>query len=450
MVRKYRYVVAVLSVFLIAVSVFGYKTYTSGNVYKIYLQNQYQRSMYDLVSDVNNLQVSLSKVLVSNSREQGTILYGDIWREASSAHYRINALPISNAGSSNIVKFLSQISDFSYAMLKANTKSAKLSDTEYKNIEKLRDYCGYITLQLNEFIGKLGNEGISYDEMVKNKGAFTNDKKDDFNVVFQNMSDQIQQYPSMIYDGPFSENVLNIKPMVLKERQISVEEAEKTLYKIFPANSIENILVNKNTNNYKIPAYSFSIKLKGRKEYNISIDLSKNGGHILYMLDTKSIPNEKISIKEAANIGMKFLKNINFPNMIPTYTLKYDGIVIANYVTVKNKTLLYPDQIKLKIALDDGSIVGIESQQYLIAHQNRKLPAVKISATQAQRKISDRLKIDNVRLTLIPLESLREVLCYEFYGDYEGEKYFIYVNAKDGSEERILKVINTSSGELTM
>ncbi|WDC84996.1 hypothetical protein PL321_05505 [Caloramator sp. mosi_1] len=48
------------------------------------------------------------------------------------------------------------------------------------------------------------------------------------------------------------------------------------------------------------------------------------------------------------------------------------------------------------------------------------------------------------------MESLKEVLCYEFFGEYNGEKFFIYINAQDGTEERILKLIDTPNGELTI
>jgi germination protein YpeB len=136
--------------------------------------------------------------------------------------------------------------------------------------------------------------------------------------------------------------------------------------------------------------------------------------------------------------------------MMPSYSLKYDGTGVINYVEVFNKTLIYPDQIKLKIALDDGAVIGIEGQQYLVAHHKRKPLKPKISVLEAQGRINKRLSIKNIRLTLIPMESLKEVLCYEFYCDSSGEKYFVYINAMNGSEERILKIINTSNGELTM
>lgn len=450
MKKRQSLMVIVLAFALIGTSIYGVKMHNDSRSYKTYLENQYQRNLYDLVGNVNDLEVSLSKAIITGSDKQSSILFGDIWREASAAHEKLNSLPLVSSGTSNTVKFLSQVSDFSYAMLKSNTNGKKLSKEQYVDLEKLKDYCGYINLQLKEFVSNVGAKGISFENLIQNGSNYLENTKNEVNVAFQNLSDQIQQYPTLIYDGPFSENALNIKPKVLGEKEISIDEANKLVERIFGKDKIESIKQYSSKIGEKIPAYAFSVKLKGRNAANINIDISKNGGHILYLLDSRNINVPKISIKEATNIGTKFLKSINYPNMMPLYTLKYDNVVMINYVSVNNKTLIYPDQIKLKIALDNGDITGIESQSYLTAHHNRDIPKVNISVNQAKSKVNKRLKIRNIRLTLIPMEASKEVLCYEFYCDYNGEKYFVYIDAKNGSEERILKVINTSNGELTM
>jgi spore germination protein len=95
-------------------------------------------------------------------------------------------------------------------------------------------------------------------------------------------------------------------------------------------------------------------------------------------------------------------------------------------------------------------VVGIEAQHYLTAHYSRTIPQPKITVKEALNNVSRRLQVKSSRLTIIPMESKREVLCYEFYGTYKGEKYIIYIDAIDGREEKILKILETSNGELTM
>ena len=448
--KKQPVLLIVLSLLVIGTSAFSYRMYNEKKDFKNYLVNQYQKNLYDLITNVNSIEVSLSKVLVSSSQKQNLVLFSDIWQKAKFAHDKLNSLPLAQSSISNTSKFLSQISDFSYAKLNSETSSNKLSNKEFNDIQKLKDYSGYIALQLKSFVNQFGNEGITLNELKNQGSSYIGSLQGNINVEFQNMSEQIQEYPSLIYDGPFSENVLNIKPKVLQQKPISSIDAIKIVRKIVGNVADDHIELYKSKSQEKIPAYSIGVKLKDRNAFDINIDISKNGGHIIYLLDPRNVVDIKLNIKQAAEKGLIFLKSIGYDKMIPTYSLRYDGIVVINYVDTLNKILIYPDQIKLKIALDNGDIMGIESQHFLIAHHKRNLDSPKISLLKAKSIINKRLIVKRIRLALIPMESLREVLCYEFYGEYNGERYFVYINTKNGTEEKILKIINTENGELTM
>lgn len=74
-----------------------------------------------------------------------------------------------------------------------------------------------------------------------------------------------------------------------------------------------------------------------------------------------------------------------FKNMKETYYLKKQGIVTINYAYEQNGVIMYPDLIKLKVALDNGEVLGIETTGYLNSHEERKLPQVKISKEEAKK-----------------------------------------------------------------
>jgi germination protein YpeB len=112
---------------------------------------------------------------------------------------------------------------------------------------------------------------------------------------------------------------------------------------------------------------------------------------------------------------------------------------------------MYPDQIKLKIALDNGGIVGIEADKYLISHsEKRKITNPKVSYEEARKRVGKRLNITSERLVVIPTETNNEILCYEFSGNYKGDNFKVYINTQTGYEERIIQIINTPNGELTI
>lgn len=50
---------------------------------------------------------------------------------------------------------------------------------------------------------------------------------------------------------------------------------------------------------------------------------------------------------------------------------------------------------------------------------------------------------------MIPVDG-KEAPVYEFLCDYEGETYFIYLNADTGEEVRILNILNSRQGRILL
>lgn len=452
MFKKRSLLAIFVSILIAGSSTFGTLMYLDRRDYRNYLENQYSRNLYDLIGDVENLQVALSKVEVAGSPKRSLLIFSEIWKDANTAQSRLNALPISHVAISQTSKYLSQVGDFCYALLKATNSGQSLSQTELTNVAKLRDYAGYLTSELHGMEQEISQGGLKWGS-IKHQGrqTFQNEVQDAVGIKFQSISQEMQQqYPTLIYDGPFAENVLNIKPRITSEPEITLDQAKSVAAGIMGKDRVESIGVYSDKSGSRVPSYALSVKMKGRKDSNVSIDISKNGGKVVYMLDPRTIGEYKLSVKEATSKGTKFLEANGYKDMVPTFVLKYDGVVVINYVFVKNKVVIYPDQIKIKVALDNGEIVGIESQHYLTAHYDRKIPKARVSLDAAKKNISTNLKIKNIRMAIIPLESQKEIFCYEFYGEYNDEDYIVYINALDGSEERILKILETPNGELTM
>jgi germination protein YpeB len=264
---------------------------------------------------------------------------------------------------------------------------------------------------------------------------------------------QVTQYPSLIYDGPFSENVLEITPKINSKTIVSEKQAEETVRNIIGKDRIESLRLISDQVKEKIDVYRFSATVKGKNNGNETIvcEVSKKGGKIVYLLDSRNISNPTMNVKTAVNIGSSYLQENGYKNMIPSYSLSYGNVAIINYVYNYHNVIIYPDQIKLKIALDNGGIIGIESQKYLIAHdENRTIPKAKVTLEQARQKVGKKLNVTSQRLAIIPIETNKEVLCYEFSGNYKGDNFIVYIDAETGYEQKIIQIINTPNGELTM
>ncbi len=111
---------------------------------------------------------------------------------------------------------------------------------------------------------------------------------------------------------------------------------------------------------------------------------------------------------------------------------------------------IYPDLIKLKIALDTGEITGMEAKTYLSNHTKRDIPEPKISMEEARKKINGKMEVLSSGLAIIPTNYNKEIFCYEFKGKLNDKDFLVYINAETGEEEDILMIIDTPNGVLTM
>ena len=107
----------------------------------------------------------------------------------------------------------------------------------------------------------------------------------------------------------------------------------------------------------------------------------------------RQVETETISQEDANKIGKEYLEKVGFPNMKETYFLKQDGIVTVNYAYMQDGVTVYPDLVKVKIALDNGEILGVETTGYLNSHSERKLETPKISADEAKETLNKDLEI---------------------------------------------------------
>ena len=111
---------------------------------------------------------------------------------------------------------------------------------------------------------------------------------------------------------------------------------------------------------------------------------------------------------------------------------------------------MYPDLIKVKIALDNGEVLGIEATNYLNSHnENRNLKTPKITKEQALELVNPKLEIISTDMAIIPTEWNTEIQCWEIKGKTSENDFIVYINVETGEEEDILMIIDTPNGTLT-
>ena len=410
------------------------------------------RTIYEIITNVNNIDTLVTKIRITNSSQLNLSIIAKIMAEANAAKDNLAILPVNQNSMQNVSKFLSQIIGFT-EMLVANEGNLTVDDRN--NLEKINNISNNLNKTLQDIYSKLNDGSIKWDEVEKVAGEQLNKDKNELKLTgMEKISDSLEDYEGLIYDGAFSTHITDDKPKGLTEKTVTVELAtEKVKQVVQNMNTKENYKIEEIKYNGEIKGnvtvYDFDVKLQ-EKEFNVDVQITKQDGKLILLLSDRAVKESKIEIKEAKELGDKYLKSLGLEQFEPTYYLTTDNMVTINYAAVQDQVILYPDLIKVKIALDTGEICSVECTGYIYNHVTREDVVASITEQQAREKVNSDIKIEYSGLAIIPKESKEEVLTYEFKGTINQKEVLVYINANTGREENILLILETPGGILTM
>ena len=454
--KKFKIMLAIIIILGIISITLGVQSYNKTKECELSYENEYNRAFYELVDYVQNVEVYLAKSLISTTPEHGAETLTHVWREANLAQSCMSMLPMNSNDLANAEKFLNQVSDYSYSLSRKNINNESLTQEDLDNLKQLHDYSIDLENTLNQLVEDMNNGRISWDEL---KNADTQMAQQVSNLSqdsFSSLEENFHEYAGLIYDGAFSEHITNVEKKGLTGDEINEEQARNIAIDFIGKDKIKEINSNGESENATIQSFDFSVILNNAQDDNtLTISITKKGGHILFFNYDRNIDVENLTNEQANEIAKKFLQDHGFDNMQETYYMRQGGIVTINYAyNQKNSeygdVLIYSDLIKVKVALDDGEIMGIETSGYLNSHYERSISNVKISKETAKQTLNKELDIKSEKLAIIPTEWKTEVLCWEFKGTVDDTEFLVYINAETGKEEDILVILTTPGGTLTM
>lgn len=446
---KDRHMLTLVVVLITIIVILCLFTYKKQREYRQAAENSYNLAFFELVDYVDSVEVYLAKSLVSNSPEHGAETLTYVWREANLAQSYLSRLPINSSELENTAKFLNQVSDYSYSLSRKNIDDKELTQEELDNLKQLHEYSVELKNTLNQLSNDLNSGRISWGELTKKASpVFAQEVSNISKDSFSNLEENFHEYAGLIYDGAFSEHMTNPERRGLVGDDIDEETAKNKVEEFWGKDVIKEIQSNGLTQNTNIPCFDFTvIKNDGN---NAWISISQKGGHVVLANSTKDVQAEVITQEQADEIGQKFLDSRGIHNMKPTYYLKQNGIVTINYAYVQDGVTVYPDLVKLKVALDNGEILGMETSGYLNSHTQRTFATPKVSQDEARKKINKNLEIISESMAMIPTEYQTEILCWEFKGNVDDRQFLVYINVETGKEEDVLVILETPDGTLTM
>ena len=430
---------------IVALSVSAISGYTLANKHRTEIEYGYQRALGELNEYLGNLDITLQKGRYATTSNQLEGLSTKLWRDAGYAKSALELLPVSGDELQSTYRFLSQVGNFCMTLSERVSEGGTLTDEERENMRQLASYASDLSTRIAEMESGLAAGELHFGEVAAAMGNLKNadaDELSDMDRGFLELEEGFEDYPTLIYDGPFSDHILQQKPKSLQgAAEITAEQAKEKAEAFTGRSGAQN----DGETGGNLPCYRISLG-------DASMTVTKAGGRVASFVDPRVINEAGLDFDRALDMGRQAMERLGMTGFAESYYSFNNGVLTINYAYAPDGVVFYPDLVKVGIAMDNGDMVAFDATGYIMNHTARDLPATSVTEEEARAKLSPNLTVESEgRLAVIPSEGLREITCYEFNctGD-DGEQVLVYVNIETGLEEQILILLRDDTGVLVM
>lgn len=441
MKKIHRTTVILIVAAILLVSVCSYGVYADASRKKLSLQleNMYQRSLLEVTSGLENIELDISRLMATNDDLSAVQLLSRLAVRANGTQINLSQLPLKHIAIDNTIKFSNQLMSYSLFCAEKISGGEDLPEDYNEKLQELHQTAVTINQGLAEVSDLIATGRINVTQL--NTDVDKEAENEELPNILGDAENDSIKYPTLIFDGPFSDGQEDTTPKTEREK-VAPSQAQKTLEELTGRSFDYQGEVNG-----EIPTYAFS---GGSEETPWQGQVTVEGGLLYWFTRTREVTEAILTAEEAQKKAEAFAKNLEYGDVTVVWQEQYDNMIIFNFAPQQDDILLYPDLFKVKVALDNGEIVGFEGRSYIVNHHERTLTQPALSEEQAKEKVHKSIQLEEKgRLAIAPLEN-KEILCWEFYGKLDQMQYVIYISAADGREEAILRIISTETGKMIM
>ncbi|MBO5910292.1 MAG: germination protein YpeB [Clostridia bacterium] len=403
------------------------------------LESVYSGSYYSMVDSVNNLQVNADKFETLTSSSSQRAVLKDMEQDCAYIVASLSVLPVDADNSNSAIKFFNQVSGMCEAYITTIDNGKSLTSEQLILVDKAEYALSIIKSKLN-----------THNEMVRKgeyrfvaAGVFDDEGVTQFSSSIGDLTADEVDYPTMIFDGPFSASLENKKINGLSENEITMEEAYEYLKNVVYKDQDVKIEYLQETVGDFV-TYDFSV-VKNDIDYYAQV--TRRQGLLLTLSGYVETEEPSISSEKAQELAESFAEQVGFGRLITTWLEVKGNIAYINLAPTQEGVVLYPDLVKVKVDMYSQSIVGFEAKNYALNHTERKFKT-SIELNEAEKELGFDYIILNTRKAIIVLENEVEVAVYEFACERMGGLYYYYVDANTGKIVEILKVVDSNGTPL--
>ena len=421
---------------LLATLGFALKSAQKAARYRLQIETGYSHMLDCLNESTGNISVLLQKAAYATSPAQRGSIAADLLAEAQSAKIALSQLPSGDGELSTLNRFLSQVGNYAVTV----SQNTGGQENYAANIAALQQTAKKISDAVGDSAITYNNPAEWEREIDRKIGEAL--KGDSFAGAAAKLEESLTDYPTLVYDGPYSDHILEKEPQMIKNKPVVSRDEAKTAA-AEAANCREKDLRYDGDVNGSIPAYRFVGD-------GLTVTVSKQGGYTVFLRRSRTVQTHEMSEKQLSGKAKAYLKNLGMDGFEETYFFTDEGVCVFNFAFRQGDTLCYTDLVKVGVATDNGEVMLLETSGYLTNHTARVFAPPAVSEKEAAKAVHPGLTVTSVSLALIPTDGGNEKRCYEFLCRTEdGREMLVYIDVASGAEQDLLLLLKSDGGTLT-
>ena len=259
---------SIMLIGVVTMSTLYITTSASNKTYKNELSNLYLKNMYNFVENVEDIEVNMSKLMATSSIDTQRELLNDIYVVTSTASVNISNLPLSQRKSEKAMQLLNRLGGFTYSLLEGTYNNKEISSDDYRQLEEMYVNTKNLLYDINQYVKTTKNK---YD--ILKYIDFGSEENSSFEGGIYTSESSASKLPSLIYDGPFSDSVINKEIKGLESTMYEREVVDYMLETYYP----EGVITYQGDSDGRFATFNYKVT----SDNELYVSVTKQGGMLI-------------------------------------------------------------------------------------------------------------------------------------------------------------------------
>lgn len=401
-------------------------------------ENSYQQSFHRLNAMVVSLEDAMARILATTDPGVQRTLLNDIRVFSATAAESISGLPLLNVPLERTDFFMNQLRNLAEEYGYILNHGGNLTPSQWAHLRQMYEQSKIFKTEMGQLSPTVAHGNIRWFQTERaTHYSADGTQQTPFMQAVARLDGQLAPAGAEgaeAVTGPLPRPKGDLGPAV------GLEQALRKVTQFLDMGTQEPPRLAQKTEG-PFPLYIISAVKKNNVP--VTVGVSVNGGHVIWMLDGREVKDPVLSQDQAMERARQFVAKNGLTGMKEQFYDAYGdagAVAVVTLVPERNGLTYFNEAVKVRLARDDGEILGYDATQYWVNRNDRPPEQPRLTPEEAAARVNPQLEVAGVELGVLDIFRGQEALVYRVKAKLDGNEFDVFINAVTGQEERVERV----------